>query len=408
MQYPDGSAAAPRDATPPANPIDDGAAGARAAAGKCRPDGPATEPKSSLRELALRQGWISGGVLTLIALYTLWFAKALLLPIFLALLFSILLRPLVRGLKNQLMVPESVGAAIVVVLLLALVGSALVQVAAPAGDWAARAPFLRAELKSKIGTLREPLDKAQEVADTVEEAASGSEPEKPSVVVEGPGLLQQLFAGAQTAAVSMLVVVVLVYFLLARGGSTAEQVLATVRDPERRAIWAGVLDDIQEHMARYLLTMAVINGVIGAMTALVMWALGMPSPLLWGVLAGLLNFIPYAGALVTLAVIGMVSILTFDHWLAIALPPMVFLVITGLEGQIISPMIIGRQLILNPVAVFVSILFWGWLWGLAGMLLAVPILASARIALTAVQPHHSLAALIGDEPIEQEPDDGGD
>jgi predicted PurR-regulated permease PerM len=375
--------------------------GARDAAGERR--SPAAEPKSSLRELALRQGWISGGVLTLIALYALWFAKALILPISLALLFSILLRPRVRTLE-RVMVPEAVGAGIVVVLILTLAGTAMVQVAAPASDWIARAPSLRVELKSKISTLRAPLDQAQEIADTVEEVTSGGEPATPSVVVEGPGLLQQIFAGAQTATVSILVVVVLVYFLLARGSSTAERVLATLRDPERRQMWAGVLDDIQDHMARYLLTLAAINSLLGGLTALAMWALGMPNPLLWGVLAALLNFIPYAGALLTFAVVGMVSIVTFDHWLPIALPPAVFLLLTALEGQIFSPMIVGRQLTLNPIAVFVSILFWGWLWGLAGMLLAVPILAAVKITLTTMQPRHALAALIGDEPIEQEPD----
>jgi predicted PurR-regulated permease PerM len=302
------------------------------------------------------------------------------------------------------MVPEALGAGIVVVLILTLAGTAMVQVAAPASDWIARAPSLRVELKSKISTLRAPLDQAQEIADTVEEVASGGEPATPSVVVEGPGLLQQFFAGAQTATVSILVVVVLVYFLLARGSSTTERVLATLRDPERRQMWAGVLDDIQDHMARYLLTLAAINSLLGGLTALAMWALGMPNPLLWGVLAARLNFIPYAGALLTFAVVGMVSIVTFDHWLPIALPPAVFLLLTALEGQIFSPMIVGRQLTLNPIAVFVSILFWGWLWGLAGMLLAVPILAAVKITLTTMQPRHALAALIGDEPIEQEPD----
>jgi predicted PurR-regulated permease PerM len=403
MRYPGDHRWAPAAPSPPAPPSDDDTPGTQAAAGDRRADA----PKRSLRELAHRQGWISGGVLTLIAVYILWFAKALLLPIFLALLFSVLLRPLVRGLK-QLMVPETLGAAIVVVLALVLAGSAMVQVAAPAGDWVARAPYLRAELKSKISTLRAPLDKAQQVADTVEEVAAGGESEKPSVVVEGPGLLQQLFVGARTALVIVVVVVVLVYFLLARGSRTAERVLATLRDPEQRVIWAGVLEDIQAHMARYLLILAGINCVLGSLTAVAMWALGMPNPLLWGVLAGLLNFIPYAGALITLVVIGMVSILTFDQWLAIALPPMVFALLTGLEGQVVTPLIIGRRLTLNPVAVFVSILFWGWLWGLAGMLLAVPILASAKIALTAAQSHHPLAALIGDEPLEPEPDHVGD
>jgi predicted PurR-regulated permease PerM len=136
-----------------------------------------------------------------------------------------------------------------------------------------------------------------------------------------------------------------------------------------------------------------------------MMALGMPNPALWGILAGVMNFSPYAGALLTLGVIGMVSLLTFDQWSAIVLPPLAFLLLTGLEGQLVSPLVVGRRLTLEPVAVFLSILFWGWLWGLPGMLLAVPILASIKIAANAVQPLHPFGVLIGgDDPDARELD----
>lgn len=362
---------------------------------------PAPEQRITFRDIVLRQGWISGGILILMTVYTLYFAKALLLPIFLAFLLSILLRPIVRALR-RMRVPDWLGGAIVLILILTFAGTAVVQVAAPAGDWIGRGPFLRAELESKISALRQPFAQAQQVAEEIEEAATVGEPVKSAVVVEGPSLTQRIYAEAQTASVSVLVVLVLVYFLLARGHSTSERVLATLRDPERQAIWTGVLEDIQDNVARYLLTLAAINVVLGALTAFAMWALGMPNPLLWGVLAGLLNFLPYAGALVTLGVIGIVSILTFDQWLAIALPPGAFLLLTALEGQIVNPMIVGRQLTLDPVVVFASILFWGWLWGLAGMLLAVPILASIKITLNALQPLNLFGALVGDEQIDQE------
>jgi len=354
-----------------------------------------------LRELVRRQAWISGAFLVLAAMYTMYLARALLLPIFLAVLLSMLLDPLVRAL-HRILVPKALGAALVLLSIVTLLGVAVVQVSAPAGAWIERAPVLKAQLETKIRALRVPLE---EVTENIADMASvGAEP-TPTVVVEGPSLMQRIFAEAQNAVLNIVVVVVLVFFLLARGDASYERLLATMRDPERREVWRGALDDIKTNIAAYLLTVAMINTVLGVLTALAMMALGMPNPALWGLLAGVMNFIPYAGALVTLGVIGMVSLLTFDQWGAIALPPLAFLLLTGLEGQIVSPMVVGKRLTLEPVAVFLSILFWGWLWGLAGMLLAVPILASIKIAVNAIQPLHPFGALIGDhDPDAREPD----
>jgi predicted PurR-regulated permease PerM len=356
-----------------------------------------------LGDLVRRQGWISGAFLILATTYTMYFARALLLPVFLAVLLSILLGPFVRAL-NRLMVPKALGAALVLLSIVTLLGVAVVEVSAPAGAWIERGPALKAELETKIRALRVPLAKAKEVTENLEDMASVGATTTPTVVVEGPSLMQRIFAEAQNAVVNIVVVVVLVYFLLARGDASYARLLATIRDPERRAIWKQAVDDIQTSIATYLLTVAVINTGLGALTALAMLLLGMPNPALWGVLAGVLNFIPYAGALVTLGVISMVSLLTFDQWGAILLPPLVFLLLTGFEGQIVSPLVVGKRLTLEPVAVFLSVLFWGWLWGLAGMLLAVPILASIKIAVNAVQPLHPFGALIGDDdPDEREP-----
>jgi predicted PurR-regulated permease PerM len=357
----------------------------------------------SLRQLVRRQGWISGAFLVLAAMYTMYLARALLLPIFLAILFSMLLDPLVRAL-NRLLVPKALGAALVLLAILTLLAAGVVQLSGPAGAWIERAPVLKAQLETRIHALRVPLAKAKEVTENIEDMAQVGTETKPTVVVEGPSLLQRIFAEAQNAVLNTVVVVVLVFFLLARGDASYARLLATIRDPGRREVWREGLVDIKTNIAAYLLTVAMINTVLGVLTALAMMALGMPNPALWGILAGVMNFIPYAGALVTLGVIGMVSLLTFDQWSAIVLPPLAFLLLTGLEGQLVSPLVVGRRLTLEPVAVFLSILFWGWLWGLPGMLLAVPILASIKIAANAVQPLHPFGVLIGgDDPDAREP-----
>ena len=353
-----------------------------------------------IRDLVHRQGLISGGFLLLATVYTLYFAKALLMPIFLAGLAALVLRPIVRMLK-RMFIPEIFGAGLVIFTLLAVLGWLILAVSGPAGEWIERGPLLKLQLEQKLEALRTPLEKVQEVTKNIQDAAALGEEGKPTVTIEGPSLLQRIFVEAQNTIVSLMVMFVLVFFLLARGGWTYRRVAAAIDDEERRGIWTDILGRIQGNLAHYLLTISTINTALGVLTAIAMNMLGMPNPLLWGVLAGIMNFIPYAGALFTLAVITLVSILTFDQWLAIMLPPLAFLVLTILEGQFVSPFVVGRQLTLDPIAVFLSVLFWGWLWGFPGMLLAVPILASIKITIGAVESLAPLTAMIDSEADEE-------
>lgn len=351
------------------------------------------ELKPLIRELAQNQGILTGCLIIFALIYTLYFAKALLMPIFLAVLMALLLRPCVRSLK-RLAIPEGLAAALVMILILVGIGWVLIAISGPAGDWIERGPSLRAELEAKFRTLSEPLQKVQEVTENLQEAASMSDEGPQTVVIEGPSLLQRIFVEAQSTLVSAVVVLTLVFFLLARGSSTRRRVEAAIRDERQRQICADTLNAIKRDLAFYLLTVSVINACLAVVISIAMWLHGLPNPLLWGVIGGVLNFIPYAGAVVTFAIITGVSVLTFDHWLAMVLPAATFLLITFIEGQFVSPLVVGRRLTLDPIAIFLSVLAWGWLWGLAGMLLAVPILASIKITVGAVKSLAPFAALI--------------
>lgn len=357
-----------------------------------------------MQDLMQRQGLISGAFLVLATVYTLYFAKALLMPICLAVLVALVLRPCVRLLR-RIYIPEALAAGIVILTILTLVGWLILAISGPAGEWIDRAPRLKLQLENKLEMLRAPLEKVQEVTENIQDAASIGDEATPTVVVEGPSLLQQIVIEAQTALVNIMVIFVLVFFLLARGGWTYRRVAAAIEDERKREMWTDVLDDIRNNLANYLLTVGAINAALGVLTAILMKTLGMPNALLWGVLAGVMNFIPYAGALVTLTIITVVSILTFDHWLAIMAPPLAFAFLTFLEGQLISPFVVGRRLTLDPIAVFISVLFWGWLWGFAGMLLAVPILASLKITISSIGSMAPLTALIDSEGDEQLPEE---
>jgi predicted PurR-regulated permease PerM len=140
-----------------------------------------------------------------------------------------------------------------------------------------------------------------------------------------------------------------------------------------------IMRQIEEKISSYLLTTTLINVGLGAALCVVLWAIGMPNPLLWGLLATLLNYIPYIGALTGIAILFMASILSFDHLGYALIAPSAYIVINTIEGSFVAPMILGRSLELNPVAIFISLLFWGWLWGISGALLAVPLLVALKI-----------------------------
>jgi predicted PurR-regulated permease PerM len=235
------------------------------------------------------------------------------------------------------------------------------------------------ELELKLGDLRESVESARKASHQIEQMAAAADDEAQAVVVRGPSLAEQALSQTQVILAQLFVVLVLLFFFLARGRSMLEQLMGTMTNLEDRIHYATIAGTVQKNIAAYLATLTLINTALGLVTAGLMAAFGMPNPGLWGVLAGLLNFIPYLGAAVSLTIIALVSALTFDGLLQIVLPPLSFLAVTAIEGNIVTPMIVGHRLTLNPIAVFLTILFWGWLWGIPGALMAVPILVLMKV-----------------------------
>ncbi len=188
-----------------------------------------------------------------------------------------------------------------------------------------------------------------------------------------------LLAGTQAFMLSAFSVVILVFFLLASGDLLLRKVVKITPSLRDKIKAVEIARTVEREVGRYLLTLTGINLGLGVATALAMFALGMPNALLWGAMAFALNFIPYLGATITMAILTIVAVLTFDQLGHAVLVPAVFLAITTLEGQILQPFVIGRSFSVNPVLVFLSLLFWGWMWGIAGMLMAVPILVTFKV-----------------------------
>ena len=320
------------------------------------------------------------GLLLLAVFYTLYFARAVFIPIALAILLKLVLAPLVRRL-DRVGVPESIGAVVVIALALGTVVFGVVQLSVPATEWLSRAPQSFAMAEYKLRDVKRSVEEVREAAKKVAELTSMDEPEAsaPAVVMQGPRLAESFFVGTYSFLVAAIITIVLLYFMLAAGDLFLRkmvQVLPRLHD-KKRAI--EIARQTERDISTFLLTVTCINTLLGCATGLAMWALGMPNPVLWGVLAGVLNFVPYLGPAVMIGVLALVSLLSFDSWSQMLLAPGGFLVLTTLEGQLITPLVLGQRLTLNPVVIFVALLVWGWLWNVPGVLLAVPLLATFKI-----------------------------
>lgn len=318
------------------------------------------------------------GLFVLALLYTLWLAQSLILPLVLAVFLAIVLSAPVRLLR-RLRLPDALSAALVVVGFLAILGAGVAFLSVPALTWIDRAPQVVRTLEYKLAPVLSQLGGATAVTREIEEMTSTSD-DKPTVHVAEESLAAVVVAQVGTLAAGGIVTLILLFFLLAMGRRTGLR-MARAMPPESRRIYEGIATSVRVEIAAYLQTITAINIVLGLLTAGAMALTGMPTPALWGVVAGVLNFMPYLGPVMTMAILTTVSVLTFDTFWTMAVPPLCFLALTSLEGQIITPMIVGQRLTLNPLVVFLSVVAWGWLWGVAGALLAVPLVAVFKIVL---------------------------
>ncbi len=319
------------------------------------------------------------GLFLLAVFYTLRLARDLFLPLLLAFFLSFLLSPLLRLLKRA-HIPEAAGAALLLIVLVGGVGLGLFFLVTPATEWIAKAPDSMTRIQAKLRTLGFPMEQMNRTADQVERTIAGDSRTAPVSAVKSPAWIKQALFGGTTAFVSeAIVVIVLLYFLLASGDLFLRKlikVLPTFKD-KKRAV--EIAREMENNISTYLFTVTLINMGVGVAVGVGVWLLKMPNPVLWGVLACMLTYIPYLGAVVGISILGLAALLAFDDaWHALAVPA-VYLVVTFLEGNFVTPLVLGRRLTLNPVVIFVGLLFWFFLWGIPGALLAVPTLAIFKI-----------------------------
>lgn len=347
-----------------------------------------------MRGLPVRSAVLSG-LLFLLFLVILKLARPLLTPIALAAFFFLLLVPLVSMLV-RMKIPRSIAASAVMALLFGCLGLAALRFAGPAAKWVEEIPQLVPSIKDKLLPVSEPISKIEAAASQVEDLTQIAQTSTTTTVqLEGRSIFDALIDAAPALVISLVIVLFLTFFLLVYGERLRENVAQLGRNfaEQRRLVLIG--QDIQNEISRFLSSIMLINIALGAVSALVFWMLEVPNYLLWGSAVTIANFVPYIGAAGMFVVLTAVGLISFETLAEAAMVPLSFLALTVIEGQLVTPILVGRRLDLSPLVIFVAVIFWSYLWGLVGALVAVPIVASTKIVLGHIPSTRPFARLLG-------------
>ncbi|MGI8981956.1 MAG: AI-2E family transporter [Pirellulaceae bacterium] len=342
-----------------------------------------------------------------------YFARDLLIPLVLAVLLALLLRPLLRRM-GKLHLPDFASAAILITGVSALLAFGAYKLAGQAQEWLVYAPETVVRVRTMLRSNSGPMGDFQKTKDAVEDLTKSDDgPKTVPVEVSNPELTITVLGFSGHVVASSIIVLVVAFFLLALSDVLLKQAVESRELFYEKKNIVQLVQNVEVGVSRYLLTVTIINIGLGVVTALTMWALRLPNPILWGVMATLLNYVPHVGAFVCMIVLFFVGSVTHESLAWGGLVAGCFAVITFIESYFVTPMTLSKRLQLSPLAVILSVLFWGWLWGIAGGLMAAPLLAVAKIICDQFDVTKPLGVILGEAeprthhppeaPVETEP-----
>ena len=357
-----------------------------------------SEETTSTEATPARRPRASTALLVLASLavgYTLWAAQGLLLPILLGMFFALVGNPIIRVLR-RLHVPRFLAALLVVAGGLSAAVALGTQLVEPAGDWIREVPKELRELTPKLRQMAKPMQDANLAAENIARAAGGETSKRVEVVrtqVDDP---YKALTTTPRMLASVLAVVLLTLFFMVYGENLQRNAIALLPGRQQKKFTVELMQSIEHEISRYVLTISVINVLMGLLFAGVLFALKVPLPeaLMWGTVVAVLNFAPYVGPLIGMGLMLLMGFVTFsDPWMSV-LPAAIYLVLHTLEGQFITPIVLGRRMALSPLVLILALMVFGWLWGIAGLLLAVPLLVCVKLVLARVEGMEGWARLM--------------
>jgi len=316
------------------------------------------------------------GIILLAILYTVAIGKSILVPLVLAAFIGLALNPIVAS-AARLRIPRWLAACTVMILLGVGLVSAVTTLSEPALNWFHQAPTAMRSFAPKIKPMTQQIEAASRATQTL---VGGTVARNAPQSANGFAFTAwDIVAGAPKVIASVLTVALLVFFFLVYGDEILRRAVEISPTFSYKRHTVSIVRSIQTEVSSYLLLTAAINVTLGLVTAGMLYLYDVPDPLLWGTVATVANFIPYVGAITTTTVLAVVGALHFQELGPALLPAATFAGITAIEGNLITPMLQGRRSRLSPVAILLWLLIWGWLWGIPGALLAVPMLTCVKL-----------------------------
>ena len=340
------------------------------------------------------QTFFVGCLLGLAVLAAIYVASSIILPVALAFVLQLILQPAVR-LLERVHLPRAIGAVLVMLLVIGAPVGFVAALSVPAANWAEKLPQGIPRLENYLVVLKRPIDALQKVLQQAEHVTDAPGKKDPTVSVRPDiGLTSVLFAGTRAILDGLFTTVLVLYFLLVAGETFLRRIVEVLPSFSDKRQAVDISQQIEADLSAYLLTITMMNAIVGAATAIAMYLCGLGDPLLWGATAFLLNYVPILGPLFGVGIFLLVGMLSFDSFWSALLPPALYFGIHLAEGETLTPMLLARRFTLNPAVVILSLVFWFWMWGVPGAILAVPMLAILKIVSDRVRPLKALGHLL--------------
>jgi len=341
------------------------------------------------------------GLFILSCFYTLYFAREVFLPVVVAILLNFLLAPVVRFLK-KMRVPKPIGALIVILIFLGSIAYGFYSLSGPANEWLGKGTQSIMEITAKVNLLKKPIEKSIRGFFNIQEQLEKT--------TQLPGVTQKVVAihSEESSPFNILVtstraffvqlglIFFILYFLLASGNFFLKKTVEILPNLSKKKEAVVIAREIQSEITRFLYIKTITGAGLAFVIGIVMYFLEMPTPFLWGILAGVLEFIPYVGVVLGTILCGITALLVFDNFNQIALATISFYTISSITGNFIVPLILSKSLTLHPVIIFIGVIFGGWMWGVTGALIAVPLLSILKIFCNNIQSLEPLGKFLGE------------
>jgi predicted PurR-regulated permease PerM len=332
-------------------------------------------------------------ILVLLSVYTFYVSSPVLIPLTLAVLITMLLSPVI-GLLDRLKIPRALSAAAVIAVLAGILGGGAYGLSGPAQEWLQKLPQSGGKIDKMLRSIKKPFAQIEQATERLSSGTEQQNANTPRIVqLAPPGLTERVAGGTAQLAAALTVIFVLVFFLLSSGDTFLRKLVSVIPTFADKKRTVETIRSIESDISFYLVMLLLINAGLGLGVALITALLGIPDPLLWGTLTVILSFAPYVGEMAITITLLIISMVTFDTLGKALIAPVSYIILMS-SVHLTVPVIIRRRLLLNPVAVFIAVVFLGWIWGIPGALLAVPLLASCKVICERIEHLNAIAAFL--------------